>query len=94
MKANWTNVVMGLALGVCLTLLIGAATPSSIEQDGAQTGRGPYQISSSGNVAWVVNTQTGQVWVTEKRTVEPDSPMVYVEKATWYAYGTPLDASR
>ncbi|HEV58498.1 MAG TPA: hypothetical protein ENN87_13565 [Phycisphaerales bacterium] len=84
MKANWTTLLMGVMLGVCLTLLIGAG----------ELGMGPYQLSSSGNVAWVIDTQTGQVWVTEKRAIEPDSPMVFVEKPLWYSYKSPLESSK
>jgi len=95
MKANWTTLVVGMMFGVCLMLLLGAGagltTPASVA-DGPGTGL--YQISSSGTVAWVINTQTGQVWVTEKRVVEPDSPLVVVEKPTWYTYGTPSEQSR
>jgi len=79
MKLNWNSLLTGLLLGICLTLLLGADELSS----------GRYQLSASGTVAWIADTETGEVWVTEKRAMEPDSSLVYVEKAKWHSYGIP-----
>lgn len=53
---DWRSLVVGLLLGVCLVLGMGAAAPD-------RTGR--YQISAigyPGNDAYVIDTGTGQVW--------------------------------
>ncbi|MBN1125865.1 MAG: hypothetical protein JXA82_12720 [Sedimentisphaerales bacterium] len=81
MKLNWNSLLTGLLLGICLTLLLGAAEFSS----------GRYQLSGSSTIAWIIDTETGQVWVTEKRSLEPDSSLVYVEKPKWYNYGFPSE---
>lgn len=49
----------GLALGVFAMLATGAGT-SSIETGRHETGR--YQVATAGNVALVIDTQTGKVW--------------------------------
>ncbi|MBN1816229.1 MAG: hypothetical protein JW828_02640 [Sedimentisphaerales bacterium] len=79
MKLNWNSLLTGLLLGICLTLLLGADDFSS----------GRYQLSASSTVAWIIDTESGQLWVTEKRPMEPDSSLVYTEKPKWYSYGLP-----
>ena len=84
MKRNWQYIAVGLLLGVAFTLLLGAGA--------GETGR--YQGSSAGNMAWVMDTETGQLWVTEKRLVEPDSKMIVAQEIQWFNYGVPRETGR
>ena len=47
----------GLVIGIFAMLLIGAGTSTP---SGNETGR--YQVATEGNVALLVDTQTGKVW--------------------------------
>ena len=51
---HFSSMVIGFLLALCLVLAVGAATNSNDV--------GPYQISSGGDVAFVLDTQTGHVW--------------------------------
>jgi len=61
---NLDKLVMGVILGVCLMLAIGANTRRGF---GGQLALGTYQIATSADPyqggVFVLNTQTGQVWV-------------------------------
>jgi len=54
-QINFKSALCGLVAGVLATLAIGAGTYSSA------TGR--YQVATEGNVALVIDTQTGKVWM-------------------------------
>jgi hypothetical protein len=60
-QINIKSAFYGLVVGVLATLAIGAGTYSSA------TGR--YQIATEGNVALVIDTQTGKVWMQSWPTV-------------------------
>ncbi|MBN2272285.1 MAG: hypothetical protein JXN61_16865 [Sedimentisphaerales bacterium] len=47
------SVVIGFLLALCLVLAVGAATGGDA---------GPYRVSAGGDVAFVLDTQTGHVW--------------------------------
>ena len=55
---NYDKLIIGFLLGVCLMLLIGAAGSSSPKPAGT------YQVAfrEYKRDAWVLNTQTGQLW--------------------------------
>jgi hypothetical protein len=58
LNVNFTNLVIGFLLGICLLLAIGAAT----NQD---EGPGRYQCCTAGDYSeavFVLDTQTGQTW--------------------------------
>jgi len=67
-KFNLDKLVIGILLGACLTLAIGANSGRGFA---GQRGVGTYQIASSADPysggTFVLNTQTGQVWM-YKRT--------------------------
>lgn len=56
-RINLQSVVLGLLLGISVTLLVGA---SGKEKQAQQLGR--YQIGGTGNHGMVLDTQTGKVW--------------------------------
>ena len=68
MKRNWNNIIVGVLLGVCLTLVLGAADDEPATEK--------YQLAAAANYVWVMDTQTGQVWTAEKRTVEDTSSWI------------------
>jgi hypothetical protein len=61
---NLNKLVIAVLLGVCLTLAIGSNARRGF---GAHLALGTYQIASSANPyqsgAFVLNTQTGRVWM-------------------------------
>ena len=63
-KFNLDKLVIGVLLGVCLVLVIGANARRGF---GGQRGVGTYQIASSADPynggAFVLNTHTGHVWM-------------------------------
>ena len=63
-RLNLDKLVIGVLLGVCLTLAIGA---NARRGAGGPRALGTYQIASSADPyqkgAFVLNTQTGQVWM-------------------------------
>ena len=54
MKATIKSALCGFAVGVGITLAVGAATTS--------TPPGRFQITGAANYLAVIDTQTGQVW--------------------------------
>ena len=63
-KFNLDKLVIGILLGVCLMLVIGADARRGL---GGHLALGTYQIASSADPyqggTFVLNTQTGQVWM-------------------------------
>ena len=63
-NSNLDKLVIGVLLGVCLTLAIGATAGRGFGTSGSV---GKYQIASGANPyqsgAFVLNTHTGQVWM-------------------------------
>jgi len=60
-QINFKSALCGLVAGMLAMLAIGAGTYSNM------TGR--YQIATEGNVALVIDTQTGKVWMQSWPTV-------------------------
>ena len=87
MKLNGKTLIVGLVLGLAAAMVMGAM--------GAEpAGPGRYQISSSAVYVWVMDTQTGQVWTTERRD-EATPSFVSTKPVVWIDYGTPAkDAGR
>ena len=54
-QINFKSAFCGLAVGILITLAIGAGTYSN------EIGR--YQIATEGNIALVIDTKTGKVWM-------------------------------
>jgi hypothetical protein len=50
---HFGSMAIGFLLALCLVLAVGAATGGDA---------GPYRIASGGDVAFVLDTQTGHVW--------------------------------
>ncbi len=83
MKLNVNRLVVGVLLVVSVVLIMGAM--------GSSPGR--YQISGSGTCVWLVDTETGSVWVSEKNTVETDRTWTANTPTKWYSYGSPGQSS-
>ena len=65
---HFSSMIIGFLLATCLALALGAATPSDSE--------GPYQISAVSDAAFVIDTQTGQMWqVSRSDNVELGTPL-------------------
>ena len=65
---HFSSMIIGFLLATCLALALGAATPS----DSA----GPYRISATSDAAFVIDTQTGQMWqVSRSDNVELGTPL-------------------
>ncbi len=84
MKLNVNRLVVGVVLVVSVVLIMGAM--------GSSPGR--YQISGSGTCVWLVDTETGSVWVSEKNTVETDRSWTAGTPTKWYSYGSPGQSTR
>jgi hypothetical protein len=56
------SALLGLALGIGATLLIGAAAPTSPTAPASPAGR--YQLQTIGNHALMIDTTSGQAWET------------------------------
>lgn len=83
MKLNMNRLIVGVLLVVSVVLIMGAM--------GSSPGR--YQISGNGTCVWLVDTETGRVWVSEKRTVETDQSWAADTSTKWYSYGAPGQSS-
>ncbi|NLH18421.1 MAG: hypothetical protein GX455_17745 [Phycisphaerae bacterium] len=79
MKINGKTLALGVILGLAAAMLMGAMAP-----DSAELGR--YQITSSAVYAWVLDTQTGQVWSVE-RPDEMQTGVFAKKPAEWIDYG-------
>ena len=64
MNGTMKGAVCGFAVGVGITLALGAATESS----------GRFQITSASNYMAVIDTHTGQVWAGNFNQLGPSSP--------------------
>jgi hypothetical protein len=84
MKINGKTLALGIVLGLAAAMVMGAmgAGPAS-------EGPGRYQITSTAVYAWVIDTQTGQVWTVERRDDNKPS-FVAVKPVEWADYGTPV----
>jgi len=87
MKINGKMLAAGVVLGLAAAMVMGA-----MASDPAGPGR--YQLSSTAVYVWVMDTQTGQVWTTERRD-EATPSFVSTKPVVWIDYGTPAkDAGR
>ncbi len=79
MKVKLNRLTVGILLVVCVVLTMGAL------------GSGPakYQIAAGDGCVWLVDTETGRVWVSEKKAVETDRTWTADKPAKWYSYGSP-----
>lgn len=84
MKLNVNRLVVGVVLVVSVVLIMGAMESSPSR----------YQISGSDACAWLVDTETGKVWVCEKRIVETDGAWSSNKPVKWYDYGSPGESSK
>ncbi len=81
MKSSGKTLVIGIILGLCAALLLAAAgTPT--------TGR--YHVSASGTNVWVLDSETGQIWSTEKRADDSKPNWMSTEPIHWIDYGFPM----
>ena len=83
MKLRVNRLVVGVVLVVSVVLAMGALGPSP----------GRYQIVGGDTCVWLVDTETGRVWVSEKRAVETDRAWTADTPAKWYSYGSPSESS-
>ncbi len=79
MKMNGKTLALGIILGLAAAMGMGAMATNP-----AETGR--YQISSSAVYAWVLDTQTGQVWTVERKD-EIGAGVFSNKPAEWVDYG-------
>ena len=79
MKLKLNRLTVGILLVVCVVLTMGALEPSP----------GRYQVSAGDGCVWLVDTETGSVWVSEKKDVETDQMWSANKPAKWYSYGSP-----
>ncbi len=80
MKLKLNRLTVGILLVVCVVLTMGALQSS---------GPGRYQIAAGSDCVWLVDTETGSVWVSEKKDVETDRTWTTNTPANWYSYGSP-----
>lgn len=80
MKIDPKSIIIGLLLGVCITLISGAVVPGESSK---------YQVSGTSDSAWLADTQTGQVWCIEKLDNQDDPDWIAKERTKWYDYGAP-----
>ncbi len=83
MKLNVNRLIVGVVLVASVVLIMGAMESSP----------GKYQISGSGTCVWLVDTETGRVWVSEKRVVETDGNWTVGTPTKWHNYGSPGESS-
>ncbi len=79
MKLKLNRLTVGILLVVCVVLTMGAL----------ESGPGRYQIAAGDGCVWLVDTETGSVWVSEKKDVETDQTWATGRPAKWYSYGSP-----
>ena len=79
MKLKLNRLTVGILLAVGVVLTMGAL----------QSGPGRYQVAAGSNYVWLVDTETGSGWVSEKNTVETDRTWTADTPAKWYSYGSP-----
>ena len=79
MKLNLNRLTVGILLVVCVVLTMGAL----------ESGPGRYQIAADSACVWLVDTETGSVWVSEKNSVETDRAWSADTPAKWYSYDSP-----
>ncbi len=79
MKLKLNRLTVGILLVVCVVLTMGALEPSP----------GRYQITASDTCVWLVDTESGNVWVSEKKDVETNQIWTADKPAKWYSYGSP-----
>ncbi len=83
MKFNVNRLVVAVVLVVSVLLIMGAM----------ESRPGRYQISGNDACVWLLDTETGKVWVCEKRAVEADGTWTAGKPAKWYNYGSPGESS-
>ncbi|MCK5000021.1 MAG: hypothetical protein KAS23_10810 [Anaerohalosphaera sp.] len=83
MKLKLNRLTVGILLVVGVVLTMGAL----------ESGPGRYQIAAGTACVWLVDTETGSVWVSEKKTVETDQTWTVGRPAKWYSYGSPGGSS-
>ena len=83
MKLNVNRLVVAVVLVVSVLLIMGAM----------QSSPGRYQISGNDACVWLLDTETGKVWVCEKRVVETDGAWTSDKPAKWYNYSSPGESS-
>jgi len=83
MKLNVSRLVVGFVLVVSVVLIMGAMESSP----------GKYQISGSDACVWLLDTETGKVWVCDKRIVETDGAWTANKPVKWHDYGSPGESS-
>ncbi|MCD6394057.1 MAG: hypothetical protein J7M40_11185 [Planctomycetes bacterium] len=79
MKLKLNRLTVGILLVVCVVLTMGAL----------ESGPGKYQIAAGEACVWLVDTESGKVWVSEKKVVETDQMWTANKPAKWYSYGSP-----
>ena len=79
MKVKLNRLTVGILLVVCVVLTMGAL----------ESGPGKYQIAAGEACVWLVDTESGKVWVSEKKVVETDQMWTANKPAKWYSYGSP-----
>ena len=79
MKLKLNRLTVGILLVVCVVLTMGAL----------ESGPGKYQIAAGDGCVWLVDTESGRVWVSEKKNVETDQMWTANKPAKWYSYGSP-----
>ncbi len=83
MKLKLNRLTVGILLVVGAVLTMGALESSP----------GRYQIAAGDGCVWLVDTETGSVWVSEKKTVETDQTWTVGRPAKGYSYGSPGESS-
>ncbi len=83
MKLKLNRFTVGILLVVGVVLTMGALEPSP----------GRYQIAAGTACVWLVDTETGSVWVSEKNSVETNRSWTADTPAKWHSYGSPGESS-
>ncbi len=83
LKPKLNRLTVGILVVVCVTLTMGAL----------ESNPGKYQIAAGDTCVWLVDTETGRVWVSEKNPVETDRAWSTGTPTKWYSYGSPGESS-
>ena len=83
MKLKLNRLTVGILLVVGVVLTMGAL----------ESGPGRYQIAAGNACVWLVDTESGSVWVSEKNPVEADRAWSTGTPAKWHSYGSPGGSS-
>jgi len=79
MNLRLSHLAVGVLLVITVVLTMGALDSAP----------GRYQIAAGDTCVWLVDTETGKVWVCEKRPVETDRAWTMDASSKWYSYGSP-----